>query len=149
MVTLNKFRPIITWLRLWSGPRCSWGTWVRASCMKKKVIFKQRTLNSHHRHYKRADTKTNWPTVSRNITWTCVIALQIIDPSYRQRGRPAWRRKKVTVTQINVNSGHLLQKGPDTKTNWPSDRQSQYKLDLIMWDFKWQEDIARFKIENK
>jgi hypothetical protein len=32
--------------------------------------------------------------------------------------------KKVIVTQINVTSGHLLQEGQDTKTNWPTDRRS-------------------------
>jgi hypothetical protein len=33
------------------------------------------------------------------LTWTCVIAQQITDPSSRHRGRPTWRRKKVIVTQ--------------------------------------------------
>jgi hypothetical protein len=28
--------------------------------------------------------------------------------------------KKVIVTEINITSGHMLQKGQDTKTNWPT-----------------------------
>jgi hypothetical protein len=36
---------------------------------------------------------TGRQTVSRNVTWnwTCVIALQITDPSSHQRGRPTWK----------------------------------------------------------
>jgi hypothetical protein len=37
-------------------------------------------------------------------TWTCVIALQVIDPSSHQRGGPTKKRKKVIVTQRNVTS---------------------------------------------
>jgi hypothetical protein len=73
-----------------------------------------------------APRRTGRQTVGRNVTlnWTCVIALQITDPSSRQRGRPIWKIKKVIFTQINVTSGHLLQKGQDTKANWPTDRRS-------------------------
>jgi hypothetical protein len=71
-----------------------------------------------------APRRTGRQTVGRNVTWTWVIALQIADPSSRQRGRPTWKIKKVIVTQINVTSGHGLQKGKDTKTNWPTDRRS-------------------------
>jgi hypothetical protein len=39
-------------------------------------------------------------------------------------------KKKEIVTQRNVKSSHLLQKGPDTKTNWPTERRSQYNLNL-------------------
>jgi hypothetical protein len=69
---------------------------------------------------------TGWQTVGRNVTWnsTWVIALQIRDLSSRQRGRLTWKINKLTVTQINVTTGHLLQKGQDTKTNWPTDRRS-------------------------
>jgi hypothetical protein len=35
-------------------------------------------------------------------------------------------KKKEIVTQRNVKSGHLSQKGPDTKMNWLADHQSQY-----------------------
>jgi hypothetical protein len=55
----------------------------------------------------------------------------IADPSTRQRGSPTWK-KKVIVTQRNVKFGHLLQRGPDTKMNWPIDRWSQYNLILIL-----------------
>jgi hypothetical protein len=70
---------------------------------------------------------TGRQTVGRNVTWnwTCVIALQITDPSSRQRGRPTWKIKQVIATQINVTSGHLLQDRQDTKTNWPTDCRSQ------------------------
>jgi hypothetical protein len=73
----------------------------------------------------------------------CVIALQITDPSSRQRGRFTWRRKKVTVSQRNL-SVHLSQRGPDTKTNWSTDRRSQYNLNLtivrrVATDVRWQE----------
>jgi hypothetical protein len=66
-----------------------------------------------------APRRTGRQTVGRNVTWnwTCVIALQITDPTSRQRGRPTWKIKKVIVTQINVTSGHLLQQGQDTKMN--------------------------------
>jgi hypothetical protein len=70
-----------------------------------------------------APKRTGRQTVGRNVTWnwTCVIALQITDPSSRQRGRPTWKIKKVIVGHINLTSGHLLQKGQDTKTNWSTD----------------------------
>jgi hypothetical protein len=73
-----------------------------------------------------APRRTGRQTVGRNVTWnwTCVIALQITDPSSRQGEPSTWKMKKVIVTQINVTSGHLLQKGQDTKTNWPTDRRS-------------------------
>jgi hypothetical protein len=73
-----------------------------------------------------APRRTGWQTVGRSVSWnwTCVIALQVTDPSSRQRGRPTWKIKKEIVTQINVISGHLFQKGQDTKTNWPTDRPS-------------------------
>jgi hypothetical protein len=75
---------------------------------------------------------TGRQTVGRNITWnwTCVIALQFTNPSSCQSGRPTWKINKVIVTQRNVRSGHLLQKRKDTKTNWPTDRRSQYNLNL-------------------
>jgi hypothetical protein len=68
-------------------------------------------------------------TAGRNVTWnwTRVIALQITDPSSRQRGRPTWRKNEI-VTQRNLKSG------PDTKTNWQTDRRSQYNLNLKLRD---------------
>jgi hypothetical protein len=45
-------------------------------------------------------TKTNCRSITWN--WTCVIALQITDPSSHQRGRPAWKNtEKVIVSQRN------------------------------------------------
>jgi hypothetical protein len=83
---------------------------------------------------------TGLQTISRNIiwNWTCIIALQITDPSSRQRWCPTWKNKKVIVTQINVTSGHRLQKGHDTKMNWPTERWSQYNLNLVDADSGWQ-----------
>jgi hypothetical protein len=77
-----------------------------------------------------------WPkhtgrmTVGRNVSWiwTCVTVLQITNPSSPQRGRPTWSRKNGFVTQRNVKSGHLLQRGPSTQTDWPTDRRSQYNF---------------------
>jgi hypothetical protein len=40
-------------------------------------------------------------------------------------------KKKVIVTQRNLKSGHLPQRGPDTKTNRPTDHWSQYNLNLF------------------
>jgi hypothetical protein len=77
-----------------------------------------------------ARRRTGRQTVARNITWYCVIALQITDQSSRQSGHSTRKNKKVIVTQTNVTSGHLLQKGQDTKMNWPTDRRSQYNLKL-------------------
>jgi hypothetical protein len=78
-----------------------------------------------------APERTARQTVGRTVTWnlTCIIALQITDPSSRQRGRPTWKIKKVIVTQINLIYSHLLQEGQDTKTNWPTDRRSQCDFD--------------------
>jgi hypothetical protein len=77
---------------------------------------------------------TGQQTVGRNITWnwTCVIALKITDPSSHQSGWPTWKIKTVIVIQRNITSGHLLQKGQDTKTNWPTDYWSQYNLNLSL-----------------
>jgi hypothetical protein len=91
-----------------------------SNCQTKKL------KSGYGLHWGPAPRRTCRQTVGRNVTWnsTCAIALQITDPSSRQRGRPTWRINKVIVTQINVTSGHLPQKGQDTKTNWPTDRRS-------------------------
>jgi hypothetical protein len=50
-------------------------------------------------------------------------------PSH-QKGWPTWKNKtKVNVTQRN-NIWSPAPKGGDTKTNWPTDRWSQYNLNL-------------------
>jgi hypothetical protein len=38
--------------------------------------------------------------------------------------------KKEIVKQRQLKSGHGPQSGLDTKTNWPTDRRSQHKLNL-------------------
>jgi hypothetical protein len=65
-----------------------------------------------------------------------VIALQITDTS-SHRGRPTWR-KKVIVTERNLKSGHLSQRGPYSKTNWLTDRRSQYNWNInLKWVMQW------------
>jgi hypothetical protein len=112
-------------------PVHGWYGWESPTQRRKKVIAKQRKLKLRGPTPRRTDRLT----VGRDITWTWtfVIALQIADPSSRQRGLSTWRRNKVIATQRKVKSGHLLERGPDTKTNWPTDRQSQYNLNLIMY----------------
>jgi hypothetical protein len=94
----------------------------RSNCQTK-------TLKSGVRHQ---DELADRP-VGRNVTSNCVIGLQVTDPSSHQRGRPTWKIKKVIVTQINVRSGHLLQEGQDTKTNWPTDRRSSCDFDFDLY----------------
>jgi hypothetical protein len=89
-----------------------------------------------------ASRRTGRQTVGRNVNWngTFVIALQITDPSSRQRGRPTWKIKKVIVAQINVTSGHLLQKGQDTKMNWPT---------VVMWLHGLSSDSCYLFLSNR
>jgi hypothetical protein len=49
--------------------------------------------------------------------------------------------KKEIVPQRNLEYGHLHQSGPDTKANCPTDRRSQYSLNLGWW---WQVKIEKF-----
>jgi hypothetical protein len=79
---------VVTWLWLWAGPLCSWGIWVRGPGPPGWWSL-------------RWDT---WLWVLSDSN-QCVIALQITDSSSRQRGRPAWRRKKVIVKQRQLKSG--------------------------------------------
>jgi hypothetical protein len=104
---------------------------------KEKVIVTQRkryVTSGHSSKRGLTPRRTVRLTVGSNITWTwtCVIALQIIGSPSRQRWRPTWSSKrasymkeKVIVIQRkrNVTSGHSFQKGPDTKTNCPTDRR--------------------------
>jgi hypothetical protein len=78
--------------------------WGRHTWRRKKVI----------------DELADWPSVAIYLTLICVVALQITYPSSRQRRHLTWRRKTF-VTQSNVKSGHLLQRRPNTKTNWSTD----------------------------
>jgi hypothetical protein len=69
-------------------------------------------------------TKTNWPTDWSQ--YNLKLNLRHCTANYRpvlSSERAPYMKKKVIVTQINVTSGHLLQKGQDTKTNWPTDRR--------------------------
>jgi hypothetical protein len=45
-------------------------------------------------------------------------------------GRPT-RRKKVITKQRKLKSGHGPHRGHGTKTNWPTDRWSQYNLKVV------------------
>jgi hypothetical protein len=69
------------------------------------------------------------------------------DPSSRQRGRHIWRRKNVIVTQRNIKSGHLLRRGPDTKTNWPTDRRSKLSALIVTSQFQVLLVIILLRIE--
>jgi hypothetical protein len=93
----------------------------RSNCQTKKLKFGYSPIGSP------APRQTGRQTVGRNLTWnwTWVIALQITGPSSGQRGRPTWKIKNLIVTQINVTSGHLLQRGCG---NLPHERQ------LLSWN---------------
>jgi hypothetical protein len=78
-------------------------------------------------------TKTNWLTDRRSH---CNLDFNLRDCTANYRPvLSSERREKVIVTQRIVKSGHLLQRGPDTKANWLSDRRSQYNLILNLNDF--------------
>jgi hypothetical protein len=94
------------------------------------ALHEEEISNCQTKKIKPAPRRTGRLTIGRNITLTCTIALQITDPSSRQRERRTRKRKKVIVTQRSVKSGHLPQKGHETKTNWPTDCRSQYHLNL-------------------
>jgi hypothetical protein len=70
-------------------------------------------------------TKTNWPT-DRRSQYNLNSNLRHCIANYRpflSSEKAPYMKNKVTVTQINVTSGHLLQKGQDTK-NCPTDSRS-------------------------
>jgi hypothetical protein len=106
---------------------------------ERKVIVEQRKLKPGHGPHWGHSTKMNWPTDRRSqynlslrhCTANCKPALS--------SERVPYMKKKEIVTQRNVTSGHPLQKGHDTKTNWPTDRRSQYNLNLITnaWRYNW------------
>jgi hypothetical protein len=79
-----------------------------------------------------APRRTGRLTVGRNITWTwtCVIALQITDPSSRQRGSPIWKKQESNCHSMKCKIWSPAPKVHDTKMNWPTDRRSQYNLNL-------------------
>jgi hypothetical protein len=41
------------------------------------------------------------------------------------------KKEESNCTLKKLKSGHLLQRGPDTKTNWPTERRSQYNLNIF------------------
>jgi hypothetical protein len=103
----NNLTLTLGWITLFMGD-------MGEGALHREVTVKQRNLNLVTGPTGGlAPRGTGQQTVGRNVTWnwTCVIVLQITDPSSHQRGRPTWKIKKVIVTQINVTSGHLLQKG--------------------------------------
>jgi hypothetical protein len=111
---------------------------VRTTLKRKTVIVKQRKLKSGHGHHWGAGTKTNWLTDRRsqfNLNWNLRHCTANYRPVLSSERAPYMKRKKVIVTQRNVTSSHPLQKGHGTKTNWPTDRRSQYNLNLNTLDF--------------
>jgi hypothetical protein len=76
-----------------------------------------------------ASRRTGRQTVGRNVTWnwTCAIALQITDPSSRQKGRPTWKINKEICHSNKCNIWSLAPKGvirKDELADWPS---------VVMW----------------
>jgi hypothetical protein len=43
---------------------------------------------------------------------------------------PYVKKKEVNCNSKKLKYGHLYQKGPDTKTNWPTDRRWQCNFDF-------------------
>jgi hypothetical protein len=51
------------------------------------------------------------------------------------------KKLKCNCHSKKLTSGHPLQKGHDTKVNWPTDRPSQYSLILILINIKTNLDL--------
>jgi hypothetical protein len=85
--------------------------WVREPYTEKKERNCQtkKLKSGHEQHRGPAPRQTGRQTVDCSITWswTCVIALQITNPSSRQRGRP-------TSTNSQLSKNNQLEKGK----NW-------------------------------
>jgi hypothetical protein len=62
-------------------------------------------------------------------------------------------KKKVLVRQRKLKSGHWPQRGPDTKTNWPTDRRSQYNLNsgpTPAWEFVAETHLLKLeRLQNR
>jgi hypothetical protein len=119
MVTLK----ILLWL--WAGPLCSWGIWVRAPYMKKKEsICRTKKIRIW---WGSTPRWIGWLTVGCNITWTwtCVIALQITDPVLSSERVSYTKKKESNCHWKKCKIWSSAPKGPDTKTNWLTDRWSQ------------------------
>jgi hypothetical protein len=75
-------------------------------------------------------------TVSKWQIWCSLRSIIIFGKVFQRQiwvygwGLPAWRRNKLIVKQKKLKSGHGPYKGPDTKTNRPTYRRSQYNLNL-------------------
>jgi hypothetical protein len=85
-----------------------------------------------HGLHRGPDTKTSWPTNRRsqyNLNLNLRDCTANSRPVLSSEKAPYMKTKKVVVTQRNVKSGHLPQRGRDTKTNWPTDRLSQNQLE--------------------
>jgi hypothetical protein len=77
-------------------------------------------------------TKTKWPT-DRRSQCNLKFNLRQYTANYRpllSSERAPYMKIKESNCHSNVTSGHLLQEGWDTKTNWPTDRRSQCNLKL-------------------
>jgi hypothetical protein len=117
-------RPLL-WF-IW-GCRHSLITWLVSDCTvnyrpvirqrrrlwkKNKVIVRRRKKSKiksgqgSQREARYPDELVDWLSIAWN--WTCVIALQITDPSSRQRGRPTWKINKVIATQITLIMAFMM-----------------------------------------
>jgi hypothetical protein len=98
----------------------------RSNCQTKKL---KSGYGPHWGH----GTKTNWPTGSRsqcNLKLNLRHCTENYRPVLSSERAPYMKIKKVIVTQINITYVHLLQKGQDTRTNWPTDRRSYCDFDF-------------------
>jgi hypothetical protein len=99
----------------------------RSNCQTKK-------LKSGYVPHCGPGTKTNWQT--RTDHWSqCNLKLNLhhCTANYRPvllSERAPNMKNKESNCHSNVTSGHLLQKGQGTKTNWPTDHRSQCDFDF-------------------
>jgi hypothetical protein len=101
---------------------------------KKESNCQIKKLKSGHGPHWGPGTKTNWPT-DRRSQYNLKFNLRHCTANYRhvlssERAPCMEKIKKLIVTRRNVTSCHPLEKGHDTKTNWATDRRSQYNLNL-------------------
>jgi hypothetical protein len=96
-----------------------WGSPIprrRSNCETKK-------LKSGYGPHWRPSTRTNWPTDRRS---QCNLKVLHCTPNYLpvlSSERAPYMKNEKSNCHSN-KSGHLLQKGQDTKTNWPTDCRS-------------------------
>jgi hypothetical protein len=71
-------------------------------------------------------------TVGRKLTSTSTATWLWLLYGWRIWMKASYIKKEVIVKQRKLKSGQGPHRGPDTKKNWPTDRRSQYNLNLNM-----------------